>query len=78
MKIVIHVAIAANGVIGRDGALPHSRGYHGALEQFLEVLLERGALPEGRVAVRLLDRVDAETLRSAAREVCRRRGLRAD
>ena len=62
---------------GRDGALPHSRGYHGALEDLVDVLLERGVLPGRAVAVRLLDRVDPEALRSAAREVCRRRGLRA-
>jgi len=61
---------------GRDAAPPHSRGYHGAIEDLVGVLRERGALPGDAVAVRLLDGLDPGVLRSAAREVCRRRGVR--
>ena len=59
----------------RDAGAPHGRGYFEALEDLVEVLRERGLLPAGPGAVRLLDRIEGEALRSAAREVCRRRGL---
>lgn len=59
----------------RDAGAPHGRGYFEAAEDLVEVLRERGAVPPGVIAVRALDGVDPEVLRSAAREVCRRRGL---
>ncbi len=62
----------------RDAAPPHSRGYHGAVEDLVEVLRERGAAGPDDIVVRILDRLDPEVLRSAAREVCRRRGLRKE
>ena len=62
----------------RDGGAPHGRGYFEALEDLVRVLRERGAVARDAVAVRALDRLDPEVLRSAAREVCRRRGLRAE
>jgi hypothetical protein len=62
----------------RDAAPPHSRGYYGSVEDLLGVLRERGAFGDGEIAVRVLDRLDPEVVRSAAREVCRRRGLRAE
>jgi hypothetical protein len=61
-----------------DGGSPHVRGYHGVVRDLLEVLEERGVRPEGGDAVNLLralDTVPGEVLRSAALEVCRRRGL---
>ncbi len=61
----------------RDAGAPHGRGYHGAVEDLVAVLRERGAVPPGVVAVRLLDGIDPEVIRSAAIEVCRRRGLAA-
>ncbi len=62
----------------RDSAPPHSRGYHDALEDLVEVLRERRAVEPGTNVVRALDRVDPDIVRSAAREVCRRRGLLGD
>ncbi len=61
----------------RDAAPPHSRGYFESLQDLVAVLRERGAIPADAVAARVLDGVDPEVVRSAALEVCRRRGLRA-
>lgn len=62
----------------REAGAPHGAGYFGALEELVEVLRERGLLPPGPEGVRGLDRVDPAALGSAAREVCRRRGLLGD
>ena len=43
-----------------------------------KVLRERGAAGPDDIVVRILDRLDPEVLRSAAREVCRLRGLREE
>jgi hypothetical protein len=62
----------------RDSQPPHSRGYHGAVADLVEVLRERRAVAPGWNVARSLDRLSPEVLRSAAREVCRRRGLSGD
>lgn len=59
----------------RDAGAPHGRGYWEALEDLFEVLRDRGLLPREGAAARGLDLLDPEALRSAAIEVCRRRGL---
>ncbi len=72
------LATLASFLPARDSSPPHSRGYFEALRDLVAVLRERGEVPAGAVAVRVLDGVDPEVLRSAALEVCRRRGLRAE
>jgi hypothetical protein len=70
------LATLASFLPARDSAPPHSRGYFEALGELVAVLRERGAVPPGAVAARVLDGLDPDVIRSAAREVCRRRGLR--
>jgi tetratricopeptide (TPR) repeat protein len=62
----------------RDAAPPHSRGYCDAVDTLVAVLRERQALPAGVNVLRSLDRLDPDTIRSAALEVCRRRGLTSE
>ena len=69
------LATMASFLPSRDSTPPHSRGYYEALGQLIEVLEERGHVEAGTLAVRGLDRIHPAVLRSAAREVCRRRGL---
>jgi tetratricopeptide (TPR) repeat protein len=72
------LATLASFLPARDSSPPHSRGYFEVLEELVGVLRERGAVPEDALAVRVLDGLDPAVIRSAAREVCRRRGLRAE
>ncbi len=62
----------------RRGSSPHARGYHGAMADLLEALLEEGLpadVAPGENLARALDRVDPQAIRRAAHRACQRRGV---